>query len=74
MIELEADLRNEVVWARANGGPTASLPISRSDIDVTHFRLSYRGEGRDNTNVMLLDDVTVGPLPQNVAGRWVYFQ
>ncbi len=57
-IDLTADFGAGTVSASVNDAAAGSLPISLTG-DSALFRFCYRGEGTDNVNTMLLDDVSV---------------
>lgn len=63
-IELRVNFQTNQVSARANSGPTVSLPINLSaTADKKVQRFCYRGEGTNNTNRMLVDDIEVFVAP-----------
>lgn len=75
LLDLETDFAANVVRARINGAGEVSLPISLSpSADRSLFRFCYRGEGVDNTAVLLLDDVRIlgTLLPSSVEGWYLY--
>ncbi len=57
-IELAVDFEANTVSALVNDASAGSLPINLTG-DPNLFRFCYRGEGADNVNTMLLDDVRV---------------
>lgn len=59
-LELNVDFQTNLVSAEVNNGAPVSLPISlAATADKKVQRFCYRGEGTNNTNRMLVDDIEV---------------
>jgi hypothetical protein len=71
-IELFVDIGSGQLSSMVNGRSASTLPISLTGIPET-FRLIYDGGGAGNTNVMLIDEISVHSLPQNASRTWMLY-
>jgi len=75
-IDLTVDLAGGTVSAATNSGTPVSLPIAPAGtVDLTSFRLCYRGEGTGNVQRLLLDDVAFsGQFATSGVDAWGFYE